>query len=157
MKNKGFTLLETIIVTSIALIMMGTAGVSLSNYNKNKDLKTIREGLYETFRTMALDAAESRERIDIEFDYNNYLILFKKDGKITQKFNLPKAYNYSNTSSSRHFTESGNISPMFSFYIQEKTGKDLYKLTFDSTDKFVQSVNIRRYINVDSTWSELEK
>jgi len=108
------------------------------------------------FKTFSEEAYNSKARIDIEFDYENNLILFKKEGKIISRFNLPKRYVYSNNGGSNiHFSDTGNISPMFTMEIKDGN-KEFFKLTFISTDKFVQTVRITKKMYNDGSWVEVE-
>ncbi len=153
MKNKAYTLIELIVSVSIIMTLSLVTGLSVSKYGENKDSNEICEKLYDHFRIFATQAENSRTRIDIEFDLNNNLILFKKEGKIISRFYLPKRYRYSNTGTDIHFTETGNISPMFTFEAKEENINFL-KMTFLSTDKFVQRVRIERKKFIDNDWVE---
>lgn len=153
MKNKAYTLIELIVSVSIIMVLSLVTGVSLSKYAENKDFNEVSEKLYDHFRIFANQAENSRIRIDIEFDFNNNLILFQKEGKIISSFHLPKRYEYSNTGTNIHFTDTGNISPMFTFEAKEKNANFL-KMTFLSTDKFVQRVRIERKKFINNNWVE---
>lgn len=153
MKNKAYTLIELIVSVSIIMVLSLVTGVSLSKYAENKDFNEVSEKLYDHFRIFANQAENSRIRIDIEFDFNNNLILFKKQGKIISRFHLPKRYKYSKTGTNVHFTENGNISSMFTFEAKEGDTSFL-KMTFLSTDKFVQRVRIERRKFINNNWEE---
>lgn len=156
MKNKGYTLMELMVVVAIIMGLSGVVGLSVGKYLEQRDEKIVTYDLPMLMETMALHADNTNERVYIEFDYNNNLILFKKNSKIIEKFRLPKRYKYSDTvSTSIHFTEEGNISRMFSFKIKDEKGKEFYKLTFTSTDKFVRSVRVNRYFYVNNDWVEV--
>lgn len=153
MKNKAYTLIELIVTVSIIMTLSLFTAVSLSKYGENKDSNEISEKLYDHFRIFASQAENSGVRIDIEFNLNNNLILFKKEGKIISSFHLPKRYDYSNTGTNIHFTETGNVSPMFTFEAKEKN-TNFIKMTFLSTDKFVQKVRIERKKFLNNNWVE---
>lgn len=156
MKNKGYTLLELMLVIAIILIFTGGTGLSLSNYSKTKDYKEITEKLSTFFYITGKEADDSDERIDIEFDYGNYLILCRKAGNIVSKFQLPKRYLYSNNGGTNiHFNDDGNISPMFTLEVKDGD-KEFFKLTFISTDKFVKTARINKKMYIDSNWVEVE-
>lgn len=153
MKNKAYTLIELIVSVSIIMTLSLVTGLSVSKYGVNKDSNEICEKLYNHFRIFASQAEISKERIDIEFDFNNNLILFKKQGTIISRFYLPKRYKYSKTGGNVHFTENGNISSMFTF--EAKDGDiNFLKMTFLSTDKFVKTVRIERKKFIDNDWVE---
>ena len=153
MKNKAYTLVELIVSVSIIMVLSLVTGVSLSKYAENKDFNEVSEKLYDHFRIFANQAENSRIRIDIDFDLNNNLILFKKEGKIISRFYLPKRYKYSKTGTNVHFTENGNISSMFTFEVKDGNVSFL-KMTFLSTDKFVQRVRIERKKFINNNWVE---
>ena len=153
MKNKAYTLIELIVSVSIIMTLSLVTGLSVSKYGENKDSNEICEKLYNHFRIFASQAEISKERIDLEFDFNNNLILFKKQGKIISRFHLPKRYKYSKTGTNVHFTENGNISSMFTFEAKEGDTSFL-KMTFLSTDKFVQRVRIERRKFINNNWEE---
>ena len=152
MKKRGFTLLEMMIVVGITLIMFGVGSLSVSKYNEGRDSNILNNNLITTFHMMAMKASDITNKIYIIFDYENSLILFKKEGIVIEKFELPKGYTYSNTGSSLYFTDTGNVSQMFSFFVKTKNGNDVLKLTFSSVDKFVKSVHIRQYVYSDGAW-----
>ncbi len=147
MKKKGFTLLEVMIVVGILLVAFGVGSLSLSKYNESRNSKVINNELKIKFEMIAAEAFNSKSRIQFVPDYDNNLILFKKEGTIIEKMELPKGYVYSNnaTNSAIYFTETGNVSPMFSFFVKTKEGDNVLKLTFSSVDKFVRKVHIRQY------------
>lgn len=156
MKNKAYTLIELVIVMGIITIFTGAMGLSLSNYNEKNDYKEITEKLYTNFETIAIEADNKDIQIDVKFDYNNSLILFEKEGNIISKINLPKRYTYTNNGGANiHFTETGNVSPMFTLIVKEN-GNDFFKLTFISTDKFVERVSISKYLYKDSVWEKIQ-
>lgn len=147
MKEKGFTLFEIIIVVGILLTALGVGSLSLSKYNEDRKNRVINNELRMKFEMIAAEAFNSKSKIQFVPDYDNNLILFKKEGTIIEKVELPKGYVYSNNASSSaiYFTETGNVSPMFSFFVKTKEGDSVLKLTFSSVDKFVQKVHIRQY------------
>lgn len=148
MKEKGFTLFEIIIVVGILLTALGVGSLSLSKYNEGRKNRVINNELRMKFEMIAAEAFNSKSKIQFVPDYDNNLILFKKEGTIIEKIKLPKGYNYSNNASNSaiYFTETGNVSPMFSFFVKDEDGSNVLKLTFSSVDKFVKSVHIRQYI-----------
>lgn len=156
MKTKAFSLIEMMIVVAIVAVLSGFGAPSLSNFSKTKDYKAVSEGVSNFFSEIALKAYIKKEIIDIEFDYNKNLIIASTNGVEITTFSLPKRYKYSNTTTSRHFTEEGNISPMFSFVVQESNGDNVFKLTCTSTDKYVQSAHIRKYSPKNSEWEEMK-
>lgn len=154
MKNKAYTLLELVVNVSIIMLLFLVGGLSLSNYSKNKAEKEVTENLYDHFRILASNAESSQSRVDIKFDLNSNLILFEKQGKIISRFYLPKRYKYSNNGGTNiHFNENGNVSPMFTFEVKDGNN-DFFKLTFISTDKFVQRVRIERKKYINNNWIE---
>lgn len=156
MKKNGYTLFEMIIVVSIMLIISGVASASISKYNEGRVNKILNNELKMKFYMIAEQAFNSRIKIQFVPDYDDNLILFKKEGTIIEKVELPKGYNYSNNASTSaiYFTETGNVSPMFSFFVKDKDGSNVLKLTFSSVDKFVKSVHIRQYAYSDGQWIE---
>lgn len=155
MKNKGFTLLELTVVVGIMSVLFFIGGVSYCNFCEKRDYSLATERLYDAFRTFADNAGNSETRINLNFDLNNNLISFEKGGKIISKFQLPKRYTYSKTGSNIHFTETGNVSPMFSFEVKEDN-KSFFKLSFISTDKFVQKVRIIKKRYIGNNWVVIE-
>ena len=148
MKKKGYTLFEALVVISIIVIISGVASASISRYNKGRDNNMLTNELKMKFHMIAGEAFNTKSKIQFVPDYDNNLILFKKEGTIIEKIKLPKGYNYSNNASNSaiYFTETGNVSPMFSFFVKDEDGSNVLKLTFSSVDKFVKSVHIRQYI-----------
>jgi prepilin-type N-terminal cleavage/methylation domain-containing protein len=153
MKNKAYTLIELVVVIAILMTLSLATSVTLTRYGENKDYNEVCEKLYNHFRIFASEAENSESRIDIEFDFNNHLVLFKKEGKIISSFKLPKRYKYSNTGTNIHFNKTGNVSPMFTFEVKEGE-TNFFKMTFLSTDKFVQRVRIERKKHDGSNWIE---
>lgn len=156
MKKRGFTLLEMMIVVGITLIMFGVGSLSISKYNEGRSNKILTNELKMKFQMVANKAFNINSRIQFVPDYDNNLILFKKEGTIIEQIKLPKGYDYSNNASSSaiYFTETGNVSPMFSFFVKAKDGSNFLKLTFSSVDKFVKSVHIRQYAYCGGEWIE---
>lgn len=155
MKNKGFTLLEITVTIGVASILFFIGGLSYCNFCEKRDYSLATEELYNSFKIFAENAGNSEKRINLNFDLNNNLISFEKEGKIISKFQLPKRYTYYKTGSNIHFTETGNVSPMFSFEVKEGD-KSFFKMSFISTDKFVQRVRIIKKKYIGNNWVVIE-
>ena len=155
MKNKGYTLFELMVVVALVAVLSGVGGVSLSKYNEQRDKAEVTEELHTYFEMMAMEAYTSHERIDVKFDFDNNLILFEKKGKIIKTVPLPKRYKYSVNGTNIHFTENGNISPMFTFEVMENN-IGFFQLTFVSTSKYVKDVRINKKIPKGNDWVKVE-
>lgn len=154
MKKKAYTIFELMTVISIILILASLSGLSFSNYSKHSDNRMINEKLPEIFKLMSLQAYKQNCQIDIIFDFENNLILFKKNSKIIEKFKLPKRYTYEATTNSRYFNKDGNIHPMFSLIVKENN-IEIMKISVISTDKFVKSARIIKYIKKGNQWEKV--
>ena len=155
MKNKGYTLFELMLVVALIAVLSGIVGLSMSKYSEQKDKSLVTEKLHTYFEMMALEAYTTHESIDVKFDFDNNLILFEKKGKMIMKVDLPKRYNYSANGTNIHFTENGNISPMFTFEVKENN-IGFFQLTFVSTSKFVKDVRINKKIPKGNAWVKVE-
>ena len=154
MKKRAYTIFELMTVLSIILILAGLSGLSFSNYSKKSDYRVIGEKIPEIFRLMSLQAYKQNSQIDIIFDFDNNLILFKKNSKIIEKFKLPKRYTYEATTNSRYFNKDGNIHPMFSLIVKENN-IEIMKFSVISTDKFVKNARIIKYIKKGNQWEKV--
>lgn len=148
-KEKGFTLIELMIVVGILMLMSAGATFKIIENRSRKDYKILTEDLENYMHIMALQADYGDEVYDFTFDCNSKLIIFRKGGNIISQFELPESFDYEDKNGSKiisgNTTVTGNINQSFSLYTFDKSNKAVFKETFVSTKKYIKFLYINRY------------
>ena len=102
LNSKGFTLIETILVISIMGILLGTASVSLINYQRNNMLRSTADEISSNIKRVKSNAISSLDNnlYGIHFENNKYVVfkgnVYNSSDSSNEIFNLSGGLTFSN-------------------------------------------------------------
>ncbi len=67
-KNRGFTLIEVLVVVTVVGIMVTIAGISLVSSSRNAELRSVAREMYGQFQRAKMEAIKRNQPVAIVFD-----------------------------------------------------------------------------------------
>lgn len=142
-KNKGYTLIEILLVLALLSILLSMAVPNLSLYKKmkeNMELERLKKDLLFTRNSAILEGIDYF--VDFDYSTNSYSIRDSKYGKITKKIYFVNGIKLNNRAKvvTFHFKRSGTIGSSDTVMLKNSKGKSL-QLTLTPT---TGSINIKQ-------------
>lgn len=153
-KNKGYSLIETVIVVAIILIFSGTGIIKYRNLKENRALLEAKVKIEDIYGRYAEASFDSGELYKIEIDYRKKQIQIKNNKEeIIEKHKLPEDIRYATPYNGQKedfvrttTTRNGNLSDSFTIYLFDYGGLAKYRIAFYIYQKS-QLLKINTYYN----------
>ncbi|MGH9856853.1 MAG: pilus assembly FimT family protein [Acidobacteriota bacterium] len=147
MKMRGFTLIEIILVMSVAFILLGIATVNLSNFQHESQLSAVSNTFLADLReqqtkAMAGDTEGSGQNANygVHFETNSYTLFRGALGTANFAIDIPKTINISTSSDNNQIIFAKGSGEVVGF----TDGENTITLT-DIVDQTQQVITFNRY------------
>ncbi len=148
MKNRGYTLIEMMVVTAIIGILSGVCGINMKGRAEKNAVEEAETRIVTLLKHLGEESINLGNSYELEFDFETNVINITSEEKTIKKIELPKNIKFQKKEKEykfiRKINRNGNFNIGFSLILMNlQENKVLKKIAVDSTNKYkIFSINI---------------